>query len=92
MAGKYKRKVWEDFHNKISKKRRGDTSNKKKGPSPQNIMIQRMSSEPKKFKKYEPLDTRDFVDFTQYDKLSIENIKNACKKFRKCQPDPVMFL
>eukprot|EP00794_Sanderia_malayensis_P001051 gene1051-379_t len=81
MADNNKRKVWDDFHNKIAKKRRGDTSNKKKGPSPQNIMIQRMSSEPNKSKKYEPLDTRDFVDFTQYDELSIENVKDACEQF-----------
>ena len=81
MSDKNKRKTWNDFHKEISKKRRGDTSTKKKGPSPQSIMVQRMSSEPNKSKKYEPLDTRDFVDFTKYDELSIENVKDACEKF-----------
>ena len=81
MSDKNKRKTWNDFHKEISKKRRGDTATKKKGPSPQSIMVQRMSSEPNKSKKYEPLDTRDFVDFTKYDELSIENVKDACEKF-----------
>ena len=29
-------------------------------------------------KKYEPLDTRDFVLFTEFYELSLENIKKAC--------------
>ena len=32
-------------------------------------------------KKYEPLDTRDFVPFEDYDELSIDNIKDACERF-----------
>ena len=83
MSDKNKRKTWNDFHKEISKKRRGDTATKKKGPSPQSIMVQRMSSEPNESKKYEPLDTRDFVDFTKYDELSIENVGDACEKFCK---------
>ena len=30
-------------------------------------------------KKYEALDTRDFVDFSNNDELSIENIRLACE-------------
>ena len=76
-----KRKIWNDFHKEISKKSLGDTATKKKGPSPQNIMVQRMSSAPNKSKKYKPLDTHDFVDFTKYDDLLIDNVKDACEKF-----------
>ena len=32
-------------------------------------------------RKFEALDTRDFVDFTAYSELSIENIKQACEKY-----------
>jgi hypothetical protein len=35
----------------------------------------------RRLKKYEPLDTRDFVPFSEYDELSIENIKEACEQF-----------
>ena len=31
-------------------------------------------------KKYEPLDMRDFVPYTDFCKLSLENIKIACKR------------
>ena len=40
-----------------------------------------MSTVPNSKKKYEPVDTREFVDFTDYKELSIENIKKACEKF-----------
>ena len=36
-----------------------------------------------RLKKYEPLDTRDFVPFSEYDELSIENIKDTCEQFYK---------
>ena len=39
-----------------------------------------MSSEPTgRAKKYEPLDTRDFVDFSDFTEITTENIKEACK-------------
>ena len=34
-----------------------------------------------RLKKFEPLDTRDFVPFGEYDDLTIENIKEACEKY-----------
>ena len=42
-----------------------------------------MSSHPSgRLKKFEPLDTRDFVPFgEEYEDLSIENIKEACEQF-----------
>ena len=49
--------------------------------TPQSILVQRMRTVPNRLKKYEPLDTRDFVDFSGYDEISISNIKEACEKF-----------
>ena len=31
--------------------------------------------------KYEPLDTRDFVPFEDYEELNLESIKEACERF-----------
>ena len=48
--------------------------------TPEFITVQRMSSEPTgRAKKYEPLDTRDFVDFSDFNEITIENIKEACE-------------
>lgn len=74
-----KKRTWEDFQKIVKEKRSGKT--KSKGPRPSSIMIQRMSSTPNRSKKYEPLDTRDFVDFSDYDELNIDNIRDACEKF-----------
>ena len=43
--------------------------------------MQRMSTAPNRLKMYEPLYTRDFVDFSEYGQISISNIKEACEKF-----------
>lgn len=40
-----------------------------------------MTAEPNHLKKYEPVETREFVDFSAYDELTIENIKEACEKY-----------
>ena len=40
-----------------------------------------MTTEANHLKKFEPLDTRYFVEFSSLDKLSIENIKEACEKY-----------
>ena len=34
-----------------------------------------------RMKEYEPLDTRDFVPFTDFYKLSLENIKKTCERY-----------
>lgn len=49
---------------------------------PTDILVQRMSTLASgRAKKYEPLDTRDFIPFGNlYNELSIENIKSACEK------------
>ena len=57
----------------LEKKRKGEDER------PRNvlneIMVQRMSANPSgRLKKYEPLDTRDFIPFNEFTKLSIENV------------------
>ena len=76
-----KRKAWDFYEKKCSAKRRGEPALKKKSSAPCSIMVQRMSSEANRLKKFEPLDTRDFVDFSDFDEISIDNIKLACEKF-----------
>ena len=78
--------TWEDFEQRVGLKRTGGDKNGKRstGNTPSDILIQRMSSTASgRLKKYEPLDTRDFVPFSEYDELSIENIKEACEQFYK---------
>ena len=49
---------------------------------PNDILVQRMSPNASgRLKKYEPLDTRDFIPFDDYEELTIDNVKEACEKF-----------
>ena len=34
-----------------------------------------------RLQKFEPLDTRDFLPFGDYDDLTIGNVKEACEKY-----------
>ena len=74
------KRTWEKYERECAAKRRG-AGKAKTASSPQSILVQRMSTVPNKLKKYEPLDTRDFVDFSGYGEISISNIKEACEKF-----------
>ena len=38
-------------------------------------------------KKFEPLDTRDFIPFDEYEELTLDNIKEACENFYKAPED-----
>ena len=72
---------WEEFEKRVGNKR-----NNAKKPCvdkvPSNILVQRMSSTASgRLKKYEPLDTRDFVPFEDDEELNLENIKEACERF-----------
>ena len=61
----------------MNKKAKGSIKTKK---TPEFITVQQMSSEPTgKAKKYEPLDIHDFVDFSDFTEIIIENIKEACE-------------
>ena len=72
---------WEEFEKRVGMKRTG-SANAKRAKVPEDLLVQRMSSLPiGKGKKFEPMDTKDFVPFKDYDELSIENIKEACEIF-----------
>ena len=73
---------WEDFEARVGIKRSGGGKKETHKAAPNDILVQRMSSTTSgRLKKFEPLDTRDFVPFGEYDDLTIENIKEACKKY-----------
>ena len=45
-------------------------------------MVQKMNPQPSgKLKKYEPLEPREFVDFSEYNNITLKNVKNAFEKF-----------
>ena len=72
--------TWGEYE-KIAKENKTTTGKKKRTNTPSFLTVQRMSSEPlERLKKYEPLETREFVDFTDYDNVTIENVKDACEK------------
>ena len=76
---------WRNFEKQIGMKRTGNLFGPKKnfGRVPTEILVQRMSATPSgRMKKFEPMDTRDFIPFAAfYDELNIENIKAACEEF-----------
>ena len=45
-----------------------------------------MFGKPNHLKKFEPLDAREFVNFSSFDELSIENLKEACESFFDMPP------
>lgn len=81
---KEEKERWEDFVARVGMKRSGAGEGKKGAGSkvvPNDILVQRMSSTASgRLKKFEPLDTRDFFPFGDYDDLTIANIKEACEK------------
>ena len=73
---------WEDFEARVGIKQSGGGKKEIHKAAPNDILVQRMSSTASgRLKKFEPLDTRDFVPFGEYDDLTIENIKEACEKY-----------
>ena len=73
---------WEDFEARVGIKRSGGGKKETQKATPNNILVQRMSSTASaRLEKFEPLDTQDFVPFGEYDDLTIENIKEACGKY-----------
>ena len=76
-----KRKAWDFYEKECSAKRRGEPALKKKSRAPSCRMVQCMSFEANQLKKFEPLNTRDSVDFPDFDEISIDSIKLACEEF-----------
>ena len=55
---------WEDFEARVGIKRSGEGKKETRKAAPNDILVQRMSSTASgRLKKFEPLDTRDFVPF-----------------------------
>eukprot|EP00794_Sanderia_malayensis_P008559 gene8559-9474_t len=80
------RDAYSNFMAKVKAQRIGQEDNaghgkgKKAKKSIKSIVLQRVNSQPTgKLKKFEPLDSKDFVDFTQYESLTLKNIKHACE-------------
>ena len=74
-------KWWENLQNEGQKKKH-EGEDERPHNVPNRIMFQRMSANPSgKVKKYEALDTRDFVSFNVFTKLSIGNINKAFECF-----------
>ena len=75
--------VWDDLAKKMSTKRTTrDASGQKatgatKGKAPQEIIVQRLSSEHDNKQTYKPIQPREFVCF-EYQKLTRLNLKKAC--------------
>ena len=70
---------WKQFEQQVAAKRTG--TKKQSHIVPEDLVVQRMSPIPTgRMEKYEPLDTRDFVPFTDFYELSLENIKKACER------------
>ena len=85
MKRKFKPKeTWDSFEKRVGVKRTGTTAKKVGTNVPNDILVQRMSPNASgRLKKYEPLDTRDFIPFDDYEELTIDNVKEACEKFYK---------
>lgn len=85
MKRKFRAKeTWDDFEKRVGMKRSGTDAKKAGVNVPNDILVQRMSPNASgRLKKYEPLDTRDFIPFEDYEELTLDNIKEACEKFYK---------
>ena len=78
-------KKFDEWEKHLKEKRVGEKGLKgqnKGKDAPNSITVQLLSSQATgKSKKYEALDTRDFVDFSKYTELTLENVKAACESF-----------
>ena len=69
---------------KLFSEKRMNGSAKKSHNVPTDIMVQRMSATASdRLKKFRPLDTRDYVPFSEYTELPVANFKKACERFYK---------
>ena len=70
--------VWNDLHAKVSAKRtRVDGTHRGKSSTPQELVVQKLSSEPDNKQTYRPVQPREFVPF-EFDELTLANLKKAC--------------
>eukprot|EP00794_Sanderia_malayensis_P002723 gene2723-3148_t len=83
MNKKTGKETWAALEKRIGLKHTVGDARKNFGKVAADILVQRMSTMPSgHMKKYEPMDTREFIPFgNNYDELTIENIKAACESF-----------
>ena len=86
MFNKGKRKTWDEYQKVVPAKKKPDGDQKRGKKTPECILVQRMSSEPNEKKRYEGMGIREFVDFSEYTRLTIENVRNACEKHFNTPP------
>ena len=79
MPPKRRQVTWNDLNAKVSAKRtRTDGMNRgKSSASPQEIVVQKLSSKPDNKQTYRPVQPREFVAF-DYEELTLANLKKAC--------------
>ncbi len=79
MPPKRRQVTWNNLNAKVSAKRtRADGMNRgKTSVAPQEIVVQKLSSEPDNKQTYRPVQPREFVAF-EYDELTLANLKKAC--------------
>ena len=83
---------WEDFETRVGIKRSGGGKKETRKAAPNDILVQRMSSTASgRLKKFEPLDTRDFVPFGEYDDLTIETLKKPARSIIRPRKALVIF-
>ena len=81
------RKQFRDFMARVKAQRTEvhvlqEGKNKKAKKVIDSIVVQRVNSQPSgKLKKYEPLDARDIIDFSNYGSLTLNNVKEASENF-----------
>nr|CAB3240994.1 eukaryotic elongation factor 2 kinase [Phallusia mammillata] len=73
-----RKETWEQLEARLAVKRKGKKPEKNVTSE---IMVQKMASVPSgRLKKFEPMDTRDFVPYHSSE-LSLDSIKKACEEF-----------
>ena len=85
------KRKFDAYEKKISERRRGEVNGKKKTVVPSHMEVQRMSGKPNHLKTFKPLNTRDFVNFSSYDEMSIENLKETCEGLLTCHMVHAMY-
>ena len=77
-------KTLDDFEKRVGMKRTGSDAKKTVTKPPNDILVQRMSPTASgRLKKFEPLDTRDFIPFDEYEELTLTLSNKLVKHFTK---------
>eukprot|EP00111_Clytia_hemisphaerica_P008671 TCONS_00025364-protein len=82
------REKWLAYNKNVAKRKKGeDTKNGKKAQKLSSIIVHRMKPIPEgKLLKFEPQQPRDFINFSNYQGLTLKNVKLACEQFYGEQP------